>query len=406
MGGGASGAGLFSILDTGLKYPQVVATADGVFHIAYSASLAPSVIVYGRCTQNCGSASSWSRVIIESGTPWTDYTRMVIGTDGRIHLMFELYSSAGGTEPIYATCAANCLTASSWAKANLTSLFGAKTAVWRGSPMVIDSNNRISVVVSDGNTFLGTCASNCTLPASWTVGQIRATGNRTAMVANGTTLHAVMHDNGSALVYRTCASNCTQASSWLESVPLFVHDGYPATAISVSPQGRVTVAYNQGIAPTNETPAVKAQDKQVLVWECSANCMTAAGWAGDIVGAVDDGQDGVALVEAGGTRALVLSQTSVVVARVCNSNCTKAASWPGVELDTSAALSAEFDPYSVTGCSGTPAFAGWYPKGAVAAIAPNGSAVFAYYTTMLRRCSNSTMINSLPGYGRFGYLPP
>ena len=74
-------------------------------------------------------------------------------------------------------------------------------------------------------------------------------------------------------------------------------------------------------------------------------------------------------------------------------------------VDNTNAMNAALDPKPLSGCSGTPYFASWYPKGAVLAATPAGSVAVAHYTTMIRQCNAGSTLTTLPGYGRVAFLP-
>lgn len=395
----------------GLDSPALVSDANGVLHMVYTAGPTPdSTFEYARCAQNCGLAVNWTTTVVDTGTPWTNRPRLVVGSDGRLHALYET-DELQTQQTVYSTCAANCSVPSSWTKSYLTSLFVGWSAEYRGAPLVIDDQHRLSFVVSDLTIHsilkLATCATGCTDVANWSVGVVRDGGGRTAMAARGTTLHAVVYNDVDSLVYRTCSSNCTEAANWQESPPLFIHDGIGQVAVVVTAQNGVRVAYNQGVSAADQSAAIKAQDSRLLVWSCDANCLVPANWAGVILGDVREGEAGLSMAEAGGALVLSLVSTVAINTRVCLSGCTNAAQW-GVSLVDSAELMAlEYDPYvyGLSGCSSRPSFAAWYPVEGSLAIRPDGSLAFANANHMLRTCPGQSSPSYLPGFGRVVFLP-
>jgi hypothetical protein len=414
-GGGAAGGeqpGTVTFDQLAFNYQSLVSGPDGVLHLTFVDGPTPdSSFRYARCAQNCGVGSNWTVTTIDTGAPTKSDTRLVIGTDGRLHALYETYELSN-TQTIYSSCASNCTVATNWSKNYLTQLINGSSAAYRGAPLVIDSQNRLSFIVStktiNATLTLATCAANCDTFANWTAGTFRTGGGRVAMAARGTTLHAVLYNELDSLVYRTCASNCTVATNWQESPPLFIHDGSMPATIAVTAQGGVRVAYNQGISASNQSPAIKAQDQRVLVWSCDANCLVPTSWAGVIVGTVRDGEEGMSLAEQSGALVVVTTNTIDATYLLCTSGCTSDANWARGFVDSTAAFSAGYPPatYAATGCSAQPYFAAWYLDEGVVAIRPDGSVAAAFSSHMLRQCNvGMTTSTYLPGFGRVVFQP-
>lgn len=395
-GGGGPSATAFFRLDIGTSYPSVVASNDGVFHIAYATGFSHTV-KYGRCAANCGSPASWTFIDVETQTATgsTNNARMAVAADGRLHLVFEKWET-GGDFTVYATCATNCTQVASWQKLDVTSLLGPSKGAFRSMPIVVDASGRVSFITNElstnGSVYLSTCGANCTTLSNWQSGVIRMGGLRIAMAANGTTLHAIVNDEASRLHYRSCASNCSQAASWTESSFLFVHDGTMPTAIAVAPSGRIVLAYNQGYTDPSEPANIQAQANKLLVWQCDSNCTDAMSWSGVILGADRDGEEGIKILELGGAEVVALTNSLELRVGVCASGCTNAANWQFSDVDTTAAMAAAQDPYMVFTCGGSrPGFAAWNPDDGVLAISPTtGEAVFAHAPYGLKTCGVNT----------------
>lgn len=410
-GGAASGTATLEVL--GFSEPAMVAAPDGVLHLVFHSGPTPdSDFRYARCAQDCGQAANWTVTTVDTGAPLMNRTRLALGPDGRLHALYET-DELGLSQTIYSSCAANCTQAASWSKVYLTSLFVGQSAGWRGAPLAVDSQGRVSFIVSTLSTnatlTIATCAANCDSVGNWTTGLFRQGGSRTAMVARGTALHAVTYNDNDSLVYRTCASDCTVTANWQESPPLFIHDGYMPTSIAVTAQGGVRVAYNQGPSASSQTPPIKAQDNRMLVWSCDANCLAPAGWNGVMLGDSREGEEGIALVELGGALAVVATNSIDAKVHVCTSGCTEAANWGRAPVDSSEAFRLQYDPvtYGSAGCSnGNASFAAWYLDDGVIAVRPDGSAAVAFGSHMLRKCNPlQTMASYLPGFGRLVWLP-
>jgi hypothetical protein len=415
--GGGAGAGVVTFLEVGFSSPALTVGADGVTHLAYTYGLQPARIVYRRCTSACGLAANWAAVEVASEASGTvDFVRLAVAGDGRVHLVYEARPLGSDPQTWYATCASGCTTAGNWTKLDLSPILAGTSGAWRGAPMTVDSSGRVSFVTTTltigGPVRLTSCPSDCTRLERWESGEIRTGGSRTRLAADGTTLHMVLNNGARALVYRTCGANCTQAGSWHESPPLFAHDGMPPVEIAVATNGRVSIAYNQGIADSNEPPAVQAQNNKVLVWSCSTNCLSQSAWTGVILGDDNDGEDGLSLAALGD--ALVLAVTTsaqqTLTTRICESGCNDGSKWTSAVLDSRMQMDADADPYLVFGCvdsMGTPVrpiFAAWYPHNPVVAISPStGSLTFVHAPYVLRTCSTSP--TRLPGIGRLIHLP-
>ena len=418
-GGGANGAGIVNFDTFAFFNPAMISGADGVLHLVFNTNTSPSEVHYARCASDCGVGTNWSAAIVGTGE-FTGSTRLVIGTDNRLHLLYEASRTAGARELLYATCANNCIQSTSWTKTDLASIVGfGWSSPSNGSPLVIDAQNRLTFTVdrkiySNGGVTLGTCASNCTDVTNWSAGNIRANGTRTVLAARGTTLHQLIDDappssgDARSLAYRTCAGNCTQEASWQELPDLFFYDGQKPLAIAVTAQGGVRAVYNQGITASTEPPQIKAQDDKMLVWGCETNCLQRASWTGFITGAVGDGAKGISLAEQAGSMVIAITNDDRVFARYCGDNCLTDTNWLMDDVDTSLAVTAAYDPFTFVAstCSGNrPLSATWHLSQGVVAIRPDGSAAFTHAASVLRTCPGSAAVVYIPGYGRLVYVP-
>jgi hypothetical protein len=345
--------------------------------------------------------SSWSFTLIEQGSLTIGRTRLALGPDGRLHARFDL----DATQPIYATCSGNCGVVSNWQKVNLTSVLSGTTGELWGEPLVVEASGRVSFITSDqrfpADIRLNTCSANCAQAASWTSGLVRTDGRKSSLVAQGNTLHHVINNGQGTLVYRTCSSNCTNPASWAESPGLFAHNTNQPTALTVSPQGVVRVTYNQGMANSNESAQVKAQDDKMLFWECSANCMQAASWTG-VVFRAEQGQRGLAMASAGAPVVIAHAQGTTMSLTFCDANCGLAANWQSADIDTQAQMESDVSPYTVTNCTNTntpPQFATWFPEEPSVTILPGGELATAWGMWMNRQCPGGTL-QRRQGYGR------
>jgi hypothetical protein len=414
-GGAQAGAVTF---DTFAFYnPAIVAGPDNVLHLVFNTNTSPSELYYANCADDCGVGSNWGLSVIATdqflGAP-----RLVVGLDGGLHLRYDVTRTGGSNEIVYATCANNCGQAASWTKTNLASLFdGGWNAPQYGSPMVIDDDNRVSFTVDrsiylNGGLTLATCASGCSSLGNWSVGRI-GTGIQTSLAARGTTLHQLV-DNAAgssattALSYRTCASNCTVEASWQTLPNFFPYGGTMPTAIAVTAAGGIRVVYNQGTSDASQSAAVKAQDNRMLFWSCDADCLQSTSWSGLITGAAGDGAKGIAMAETGGTIVLAVTNGDRVFAKVCGQNCLSESQWQSADVDNIDTWTSQYDPVVLTSstCSGVPPTnASWTLTSGVLAVRTDGAVAFADVASILRACPGSTYVEYQPGYGRVVYLP-
>ncbi len=397
--------------------PQLVASPDGALHMLFNLNTSPSSVRYARCASACGVGANWTTTILATGQ-FTGSTRLAVGADNRVHAMYETSGTGVPSEINYATCATNCAQIASWTKVNLASLFGGGwSSPSRGIPLVIDAQNRLSFTVdrstySGGGLTLATCGADCTNLANWTAGKIRSGGTRTALAVQGTTLHQIVDNEttlpATSLAYRTCASNCTQEASWQELPNFVAYDGARGLAIAVTAQGGIRLAYNQGTAAAGESAAVKMQDKKLLFWACDANCLQLANWSGVILGDVDEGAAGLAMVTRANTVVLAVTNSAKVYTAVCQQGCTSLSNWGAADIDTSAKMTADYSPFvfAQTSCGGVlPQSATWHMENGVLAVRADGSAAFAHAVSVLRTCPSSTSVVYVPGFGRVVDVP-
>lgn len=413
--GGSTGpmAGSLTVPATVLN-PKVVATADGVFHVAHRTQT-PSSIVYGRCSSNCGIAQQWSFVTVEPTATFIVSPRLAVGADSRVHLVYTRTNSPA--KNVYATCAANCTVAGNWTKTE----FDAPTNCdWedQGSALVLDTQGRLSFLTTDFNSrvvCLNTCGASCGTADNWQTAEIidlrpSSRNSTLGFAGSGTTLHLVYDDLTAGLRYQRCTGNCTMPASWQRSPPLFFHGDAPV-ALSASPQGRLALAYNQGTTDPGAPVDVKAFDGRLAIWECTTGCDMRSGWAGVIAGAVDDGKNGLATASIAGGVVAIATQSSGTSAHLCETNCGMPASWTSADLETTATLTAALpDAYTLPGCEQNgqpvrPQLATWAPEFPAVAVSDFGLVVHTG-TRGLRTCPGVSSPTIFPGYGRLLYAPP
>lgn len=429
QGGGSSGGGSVNGGGTGgsgqqggaltissfVFAPKVVAGPDGVFHHVHRTQ-SPDTIVYGRCAANCATTQGWSFVTIDSANGFLSASRLAVGADNRVHVV---YSASGPTRNIYATCASNCTVATSWTKVDLVTDSNCDSED-QGTNLFIDSQGRLTFLNSDFNTSaicVNTCAQGCTTPSNWSTGkilEIRVSGRRInhALALGGTTLHLLYDDLSAGLRYGSCSSNCTQAANWTLSAPLFWHGDTPVS-ISSTAAGRLLIAFNQGVTDAAAPMEVKAFDHKLLAFTCAGNCGVRGSWNGVSFGSDDDGSTGVSALSDPTGGLVVSTEAAGTRLFLCESGCENGASWQGGELETTAGLLMALpDPYNVLGCTDQngvevrAAYAGWNPERPWVAVNQAGGLLISTMTRGLRRCPGLTTSAAFPGYGRLIYAPP
>lgn len=391
----------------GFGDPQVRFTPDGVAHFVYNYGAGPGHLIYGQCVLNCGVAEAWTFVELASAD-LVDDARMESDASGRLHLIYSTSPIGAGTNrTLYATCASACTNAASWATVDLTPALDGTWSVYRGSPMVVSASGGVYVVTTDGSTtarvFLTQCQGNCHDGNNWSAAQIRVGGSRAAMAVAGTKLHQVIYNGTGGLVYRTCASNCTDAQNWQESPQLFAFDGNGQVRFAMV-GGELRLSYNQGQV-TDPTAEVAAQNGRILYWTCSTNCLDPAGWSGTLLANLNDGFH-LDMATAGDATVLGFAADNLdYTVMVCLGDCLNAASWGVTSVDSTEAMGADFDPYSLLCGGAAPYFAAWYVESPSIAISETtGDGLFASVGGLLKKCSSTGQFFKSAGMGRLTLL--
>ncbi len=121
----AGGIGTF--LDPGFYGQQLAAGPDGRMHLAFEDGYAQRVN-YGSCTANCHVPGNWNVVeLLDEATLPNTLTigpsGLGVDASGRVHMLVEGVESGGeGLELRYYTCASNCSVKASWTFTDLSSI--------------------------------------------------------------------------------------------------------------------------------------------------------------------------------------------------------------------------------------------------------------------------------------------
>ena len=115
------------------------------------------------------------------------------------------------------------------------------------------------------------------------------------------------------------------------------------------------------------------------------------------------------MLERGGELLVAVTNDSKVFTRICTQNCLTPANWQSGDIDTTAAITAAYNPatYSGAACSGGAALnPTWHMEPSVVALRPDGAVAFAHPFSMLYSCTGSSSIKYNPAFGRLVFLPP
>lgn len=411
-GGGSGGGGgsptVGTFLRVGLQEQLYAAAPDGSMHVVFNEGYAERII-YGHCSAGCSDPASWNLSQLLDHTDIAATTVGVSGlavdTTGRVHALVGGVASAGGTDPVlYATCASNCGVATNWAAVDIGPLLG-DGVVSVTSGLTVSANGTIGVIgrgsYGNRNAPYATCSTNCTDLANWTAGLV-VDGTVLYLALDGAGVSHILFSAGTTAdgdqlhYYGRCASNCTQASSWQLSTVGFVHTTGASTAgFTVTPSGRVFLAYNQGNAHLGT-----GNNNHVLLSSClGAGCTDLTTWTSFTV-STDENEDEAWLAHSGEQLELVSTSTLELRARTCASSCQDAAGWSQpVVIDQFQLIAQAVPPDSGSSCAGSSTFSAWYPTYPRSAIGSKGT-VIAHAPYALVTCPGSTGPARLANIGR------
>lgn len=406
-GGGSAGTpGLGTFLRVGFFDQHLAAGPDGSMHLTFMDGVAERVY-YGRCQTGCGDPAAWSpvqlRTNVELGVTTVGPYGLGVDASGRVHLLL------GGVPPassdanaiVYGTCASSCGTASSWTFLDLSSLAKGRSPVGTSRPFMVEPNGRVSFFTSDPGVYFA-CASNCANLASWSA----------PVALNGKPLHAVIDGAGVSHVllrrgetqagepllhYARCASACTTPESWRISTLGFIVGGRDWTAsLTATAQGRVVVAYNQGVISTSPE-----DNQKLFIVSCLGDeCLDLDRWSTFAAGALEEGSEGAWLEAKGESVALATTAGFALNLRDCDGSCEAAGSWSDpVEIDASAAMNLAWPPDSGSGCAGVSESASWWPRGPTVGLSSRG-VVVVHNPYAIVKCPLNASPLRMPPIGR------
>jgi hypothetical protein len=396
----------------GFYLPHLAVGPDGTFHAVFNEGYAER-IVYGSCRQSCGSEASWNFTALQSsaslGTSTVGPYGLGVDASGRLHLLLGAVAPMGSqaNQLAYGTCAANCSSAASWSFVDVSARAPGHGVIGGNETLVVEPSGAVGFLTQgQPGAFPAAwvwCAGNCGSVSNWSGVDTPITGAPTRAVRDGAgVIHAAFYAGQSAagdnvLQYARCAGNCGQTASWQVSPLGFLAktNGWES-GLSVSAEGRVYLAYNQGsLASPN------ADDRRLMVNSCAgANCLDLDAWTTLRLGGTDEGVAGTWLETTG---------TGVYVAAVaggqlnlygCDANCVSPAAWQAVgAVDTDAQMAASLPPALGSACPGTAVSAAWYPRLPRFAVGDPGL-VLMHAPNALVLCPGATFPSSSPTVGR------
>ncbi len=409
-GGTGSTGGIATFLRVGLFDKRFVLGSDGRMHFLFNEGAAERV-VYASCQSGCSNPASWNPVQIASagmlGSLTIGAEGLGIDSTGRLHALFSGVPMTGNANrAVYATCASGCSTPANWSLLDVTPVALDDTISTESTVMVTPSG-QVSFVTRGGggagDARYVVCNGSCTTLGNWSAGQV-LTGQALYAMRDASGVTHVLYSNGTTMqgdnlhFYARCASACTTRASWQLSPLGFIYGGGGYNAgFAVTDSGRVYLAYNQGVAM-----ASTADNRKLFINSCQTpnNCLDLNTWSSFSVGALDEGDNGAALVTEGDGVALVSTDSFDLKLRDCSANCGAAASWSmPVIVDNSMAVGQVIAPDTGSACPGASQSAAWWPSGPVIA-GSSAKLVIAHSPYSIVKCPQSVNPSRLPPIGR------
>jgi hypothetical protein len=197
-------------------WTSIAIDSNDAVHISYQDN-ANDNLKYATCASSCSSASSWTTTSVDWPGTVGSYTSIAIDSNDAVHIS---YYDATNKELKYATCASSCSSASSWTKISVDSDIPAHVGYW--TSIAIDSNDAVHIsyyVAINQDLKYATCASSCSSASSWTTTSVVTTGDvgsfTSIAIDSNDAVHISYYDGtNDDLKYATCASSCSSASSW------------------------------------------------------------------------------------------------------------------------------------------------------------------------------------------------
>lgn len=250
----------------------------GRVHLSY-ADAADGDLEYASCPSRCSEAGNWEAVTVDEAGTIRETSSLVADGTGRLHVTYWELTHG---DLRYATCAAECATATNWQSVTVHS-----GGAGYGSSLTIDAAGRLHVSYSgNGNLLYATCAAACAAATNWQTGTIRPNAIATRWILRvGPTgqldlLLGSSHTH--VLEYVTCGAGCTAEANWYAAViseDINVGDGSPSFAMDHL--GRLHASW-----------VTTSTGRTLKYAVCAAGCAVAGSWHSTLI----DGAGGVTRV--------------------------------------------------------------------------------------------------------------
>jgi hypothetical protein len=249
-------------------WTSIAIDSNDAVHISYQDN-ANDNLKYATCASSCSSASSWTTTSVDWPGTVGSYTSIAIDSNDAVHIS---YYDDTNKELKYATCASSCSSASSWTKISVDSDIPAHVGYW--TSIAIDSNDAVHIsyyVAINQDLKYATCASSCSSASSWTTTSVVTTGAvgsfTSIAIDSNDAVHISYYDGtNDDLKYATCASSCSSASSWTTTSVDTTGDVGSFTSIAIDSNDAVHISYYD------------TTNKDLKYATCASSCSSASSW--------------------------------------------------------------------------------------------------------------------------------
>ena len=320
-------------------FTSLASGSDGRQHITYR-DVTNADLKYATCVSGCGSASNWSRGVIDQVGNVGQHSSLKLGADGRRHVA---YRDADYGDLRYATCApaANCTLAAKWTKVRIDVADDAGL----GSAIALGPDGRRHVshlrrrVGPAGETMAlryASCPSACGQPANWTKVTVDEGPNSTsapdyflvtsiAIGRDGRRHITYLNAAGSDLRYATCLSNCANPAGWQK---VTIDEGAQQigfhSSLAIGLDGVLHVSY------------FDRSNADLKYARCALDCTKAGNWTKVRVAATNEvgPYTSLAVESSGRVHVSALDGTnSALYYATCAAGCTTPFGWTRTVLD-------------------------------------------------------------------------
>ena len=251
----------------GASGTALVVDPGGTLHLLFWEGIAGPMdrLSYARCSSQCGSASNWTVVGLDSSNSGGP-AGLAIGSSGEVAIAYQLSSSA---DLRFGLCASNCLTTAGWTLATLGLVpgnegysmveLGAEPA--GGFQLLTGASNGSFIEL-----IYASCTTACSVPGNWqfNTADPHSVGPGSLARSPDGTLHLLYDvvDGGPKLRYATCSANCLVTASWQN-----IDMGSSAGAAAL-------IADDDG-----ELHGVLSRSALVNYLHCPSSCLNANQWS-------------------------------------------------------------------------------------------------------------------------------